>query len=160
MRRARPGYFHPLDFARYGRSRGRQDEMTLIRLITVIETRRIQRRVATTWRWAEKNGKEKKRETRENIRSSVQLISRFPAKNSIFVSDEVSKGWDANIVPARCDSLPCHVCALIRGQKVPSPWCIRAYKCTCIRVVQSTWLDVIARGYIVSDEVEGCPSVA
>lgn len=30
------GYSHPLDFSRYGRDREAQDEMTLIRLITVI----------------------------------------------------------------------------------------------------------------------------
>lgn len=97
----------------------------------------------------------------------IQQISRFPTKNSIFMSDQVGApqrevkrvqregergGVKGRKHPsARYDSLSCHVCALIRGHR-------RRTQAVCVG--QSTWLDVIARGYIVSDEAEGCLSVA
>lgn len=158
-----PDYSQALDFSWYGRSRSaRWDDFNSLNYGNYpFETRWFQRRVAI--RRARKRmerekggGRGKKWETRGKL---VQLISRFPAENSIFVSDEVSKGRDANIARALW------LITLSRMRINPRAEGAQplVYACTCICVYvssQSTWLDVIARGYIVSDEAEGCPSVA
>lgn len=85
--------------------------MTLIRLITVIirlrpaESKGVSRLGAPEKKDEGEKGGERERgggrnEEKKNERERLVRLSRFPAKNSIFVSDEVSKGRDANIARA------------------------------------------------------------
>lgn len=94
----------PLTFRDTG-DREVQDGMTLIRLITVIIRLRLAESKGVSRLGAPEKGRRRKRrggteQKKKNERERFVRLSRFPAKNSIFVSDEVSKGRDANIARA------------------------------------------------------------
>lgn len=107
MRRAAQAILIPLTFRDTG-DREVQDGMTLIRLITVIIRLRLAESKGVSRLGAPEKGRRGKRRGGEgggtrgekNERERFVRLSRFPAKNSIFVSDEVSKGRDANIARA------------------------------------------------------------
>jgi len=100
--------------------------MTLIRLITVIirlrlaDSKGVSRNSRRVWKRT-KGRKEEKNKTRNERRV------RSGSDNTISCEK-----WGMQTLPARCDSLPCHVCALIRGQKEPSPWCTRVRARVCV----------------------------
>lgn len=68
-----------------------------------------------------------KRKKKSRVYALIQPISRFSAENPTLARahnttkhsarEGTENGWRKH--RPRCDSLPCHVCALIRGQKEP-----------------------------------------
>lgn len=75
----------------------------------------------------EGRGGQGKEEKKAECTALIQPISRFSAENPTLspahsttkhsAREGTENGWRKH--RPRCDSLPCHVCALIRGQKEP-----------------------------------------
>lgn len=111
-----------------------QDEMALIRLITVIirlsfaEFKGVSRDSMRPKKDEEEAKEEKTEKQEEGSYHDFLLKIRYSC-----LTKSLKGGMQT--LPVRCDSLPCHVCALIRGQKEPSPWCTRVCATCICRVV-------------------------
>lgn len=113
----------PLTFRDTG-DREVQDGMTLIRLITVIIRLRLAESKGVSRLGAPEKGRRRKRRGgKKNEREKGSFgYHDFLLKIRYSCLTKSPRGG-MQTLPVRCDSLPCHVCALIRGQKEPGPWC-------------------------------------